>query len=477
MAPSFKSNSGGNNTEKASPSDGDDFNARRSSRVAAGRYEADNDNWTEALAVCEIPIKPGYGDKPASSSSSNDKKNGGGGGILRKFKSSISNSSDSKDEELQSPIEADIAAASQRLTLRPYFQSQNTGQRVWDEPPSGASNIIYATPEARKMAQAQLEEMRSTYAEAAVQRRQEREEKKELKRTLKQSKKLLGESSTGGSSSSKLAAAIPKVFKRGSSNSSEPSSPRMSLLGKKQSSNNVRVKGTLVLSDESGRKGIPKSILEESKALAGVTKSPRTVPTRTSTYEKQMQQAMLMSMQTSKEIGGGSVMGVGDRKPRTTSSSHHVNEMSQHQPLPSSEVDPTTLGIEEQIAMATALSLSENYRRQGSNGSNTKQRSKSTENKKINKSYRKQKSSDRQVAALEKTMQKIKSQKGYIASPVTSPRNHSSSSQQKNPNYAEKPSEFGDDGGGKLPAKVDTKKDGLGERGCSWELDSPRDIS
>jgi len=355
------------------------------------------------------------------------------------------------------------------------------GQRVWDEPPSGASNIIYATPEARKMAQAQLEEMRSTYAEAAVQRRQEREEKKELKRTLKESKKLLAESGTGGSSSSssKLAAAIPKVFKRGSSNSSEPSSPRMSLLGKKQSSNNVRVKGTLVLSDEGGRSGIPKSILEESKALAGVTKSPRTVPTRTSTYEKQMQQAMLMSMQTSKEIGGGSVMGVGDHKPRTTSS--HVNEMSQHQPLPTLEVDPTTLGIEEQIAMATALSLSENYRRQGSNGSssNTKQRSKSTENKKINKSYRKQKSSDRQVAALEKTMQKIKSQKGYIASPVTSPRNHSSSSQQTNPNYAEK---FGDDGGGKLPAKVDTKKDGdnFVERGCSWELDwnsSPRDIS
>ena len=157
------------------------------------------------------------------------------------------------------------------------------------------------------MAQAQLEEMRSTYAEAAVQRRQEREEKKELKRTLKESKKLLGESSTGGSSSSsKLAAAIPKVFKRGSSNSSEPSSPRMSLLGKKQSSNNVRVKGTLVLSDEGGRSGIPKSILEESKALAGVSKSPRRVPTRTSTYEKQMQQAMLMSMQTSKEIGGGS---------------------------------------------------------------------------------------------------------------------------------------------------------------------------
>ena len=327
------------------------------------------------------------------------------------------------------------------------------------------------------MVQAQLEEMRSTYAEAAVQRRQEREEKKELKRTLKESKKLLGESSTGGSSgSSKLAAAIPKVFKRGSSNSSEPSSPRMSLLGKKQSSNNVRVKGTLVLSDEGGRSGIPKSILEESKALAGVSKSPRTVPTRTSTYEKQMQQAMLMSMQTSKEIGGGSVMGVGDHKPRTS---------RQHESLPTSEVDPTTLGIEEQIAMATALSLSENYRRQSSNGSsnNTKQRSKSTENKKINKSYRKQKSSDRQVAALEKTMQKIKSQKGYVASPVTSPRNHSSSSQQTNPNYAYEPSELSDDGGGKLPAKVDTTKtdgDNFGERGCSWELDwnsSPRDIS
>ena len=129
MAPFKKSisNSGGNSNTKASSSDGDDFNARRSSRVAAGRYEADNDNWTEALAVCEIPIKPGYGDKPSSSSNSSDNKKNGG--ILRKFKSSISNSGD-KDEELQSPIEADIAAASQRLTLRPYFQSQNTGKFI-----------------------------------------------------------------------------------------------------------------------------------------------------------------------------------------------------------------------------------------------------------------------------------------------------------------------------------------------------------
>jgi len=102
------------------------------------------------LAVCEIPIKPGYGDIGSSPKSSGGK----GGGLLRKFKSKNNVTTDKEYEtEFQTPEEKDIADASQRLQLRPYFQSRNTGKRAWDEPPSGASNIIYATPEARKMAQ------------------------------------------------------------------------------------------------------------------------------------------------------------------------------------------------------------------------------------------------------------------------------------------------------------------------------------
>jgi hypothetical protein len=45
---------------------------------------------------------------------------------------------------------------SDELQLRSYFQSQQTGQRTWDEPPSGASSIVYASEEARKMAMLQM---------------------------------------------------------------------------------------------------------------------------------------------------------------------------------------------------------------------------------------------------------------------------------------------------------------------------------
>ena len=150
MVPFKKSASGSPDGEKSEAGAAtDDFNARRSSRAALKKYEPDNDNWIEALAVCEIPIKPGYGDNRSSPKSS-----GGKGGLLRKFKSKNNVTTDKESEaELQSPENTDIADASQRLQLRPYFQSRNTGKRVWDEPPSGASNIIYATPEARKMAQ------------------------------------------------------------------------------------------------------------------------------------------------------------------------------------------------------------------------------------------------------------------------------------------------------------------------------------
>ena len=206
------------------------------------------------------------------------------------------------------------------------------------------------------MAQAQLEEMKSTYAHAAVRRRQEREEGKAMKAAL-------GESKPSSGGSGKL---IPKVFKR-SSSASAAEDQSSSLLGNHSKSGSRRIKGTLVLSDEGGRRGIPKSVIQESKELAGVMESKNS-------YEEDLQKAMLMSM----GIGGGSVMGVGDNKPRSRSSSK-----SPHMSATSSTANGLTREEEEQLAMATALSLSEQEARQ----SRSTRRSKSS-------SYRRGESKD-----------------------------------------------------------------------------------
>eukprot|EP00571_Detonula_confervacea_P009918 CAMPEP_0172303506 /NCGR_PEP_ID=MMETSP1058-20130122/5041_1 /TAXON_ID=83371 /ORGANISM="Detonula confervacea, Strain CCMP 353" /LENGTH=490 /DNA_ID=CAMNT_0013014349 /DNA_START=55 /DNA_END=1524 /DNA_ORIENTATION=- len=449
----------------------DDFSARRSSRVAAGRYTADNDTWVEALAVCEIPIKAGYGDKPSSnnggSSASGGASKKNGGGLFRKFKSKNSNSNSFNEKEDDannsnnnnnsgSAGEADVAAASQRLTLRPYFQSQNTTQRVWDEPPSGASNICYATPEARKMAEAQLEEMRSTYAHAAVQRRQEREEKKEMK------KAAALETSKGGSGG-KLSV-LPKVFKRSSSSTAATSSAAdasqsSALLGSNKHSSKhckkTRIKGSLFLSDEGGRGGIPKSILEESKESARAT--------RKSSYEEDLQRAMLMSM----ELGGGSVMGVGDNKHRSSCKSALGGGGTS---TTSAATSGLTREEEEQLAMATALSLSEQEARQG----RSTRRSKSS-------SYRRGESDDSEQSGK----QRSRSQHDYLP-PHMGKYNHSSSSSANHNNYANMTSNLNDfdddfDGGGKMPARPKNNEtstndnnnnhesNDFGDRGSSWE--------
>ena len=41
--------------------------------------------------------------------------------------------------------------------VRSYFYSQNTGRREWDEPPSGASSVRYASREARALAEVQAD--------------------------------------------------------------------------------------------------------------------------------------------------------------------------------------------------------------------------------------------------------------------------------------------------------------------------------
>lgn len=49
-----------------------------------------------------------------------------------------------------------------KLLIRSYFRNERTGDRLWDEAPSGASKINYATAEMRRMAQAQMDELQLT---------------------------------------------------------------------------------------------------------------------------------------------------------------------------------------------------------------------------------------------------------------------------------------------------------------------------
>mmetsp|Transcript_16446 Transcript_16446/g.39357 ORF Transcript_16446/g.39357 Transcript_16446/m.39357 type:complete len:487 (+) Transcript_16446:133-1593(+) len=434
----------------------EDYSARRSARVDPKRYTADNDSWVEALAVCEAPVKPG--DKPSQGGdASSSKKNGGG--LFRKFKSNngsnqkIADDAAARNDGAKKPtgdVDADVAASSQRLTLRPYFQSRNTGQRVWDEPPSGASEILYATSEARRMAHAQLEEMRSTYAHAAAARRREREEKKAEEEAASKKKP----DNSGGVN--KLAGLVPKkVFGKRSSAASASvavdaqQSQSSSLLGHEQRNSSSNA-------DEGGnRGGIPESILRESKKSARANQK--------SAYEADLQKAMLMSM----ELGGGSVMGVGDN----ASGDYRGDVPLQRHPpggvVDSASVSGMTRDEEEQLAMATALSLSEQETRQG----------RSTARSKTSSSYGRNMSDSDDGGGNAGYLPLSDSIEGL----PSKPRKSSSSSRTKNSSiYADatsnmKPrlSDFEDDfdGGGKMPAQNQKRgvPDDFGNRGASWE--------
>jgi len=342
-----------------SPTSVDEYTSRRSSRVAADRYVADEDNWVEALAVCEATA-PTVEKKKTKSSA---------GGLFRKFKSSTSSTSSSAqntvkddtiidsrpggDDDDDDDDDDDIAAASQRLTIRPYFQSQRTGQRVWDEPPSGASTIVYATPEARRMAHAQLEEMRSSFAREALIRRQERAERdKSVASSLgrrRQQQSLFRNADGGLVGRLSKSLPIPKAFRLSTSSTSATEND----VDVNQSSSSLLGNDSHFTTTRSSRgrdrrlsDSVPKSILDESKELAGIS--------RKEAYEADLQAAMLMSM----GIGGGSVMGVGDHthgNRSSSKSSHNINTS----PTTANNRSGLTRAEEEQLAMAMALSLSE----------------------------------------------------------------------------------------------------------------------
>lgn len=106
----------------------DVFDARPTHRLGKNQnaiIEADGDTWQELLAVCDV------GGTDVSSSPSS----------TRNSNSNSNNNSNSN------------------LVIRSYFENRRSGKRVWDEPPSGASNVIAATDEMRKMATLQLNEL------------------------------------------------------------------------------------------------------------------------------------------------------------------------------------------------------------------------------------------------------------------------------------------------------------------------------
>ena len=100
---------------------------------------ADGDTWQEYLAVS---VKP----EPAKAP-----KRGGPLSIFGK-----KNKNKQKSESTSTKSNGND---SKNLIIRSYYQNKRTKKKVWDEPPSGASKIIPASEEMRRMAEFQLGEL------------------------------------------------------------------------------------------------------------------------------------------------------------------------------------------------------------------------------------------------------------------------------------------------------------------------------
>lgn len=105
----------------------DVFSAKRSGKIST-KMEADNDTWVENLTVVEI-LAPNR---------ASDKRRNADIDVLN------------------------LTEDGYRFQIRSFFESYLSGSRVWDEPPSGASNIKYASVEARQMAETQIKDLRVT---------------------------------------------------------------------------------------------------------------------------------------------------------------------------------------------------------------------------------------------------------------------------------------------------------------------------
>jgi len=66
-----------------------------------------------------------------------------------------------------------------RLFIRSYFRNPTTHDRVWDEPPSGASGVDFATPAMRKYAEEQMKELQFTLDLIPPDQQQQQQEKQQ----------------------------------------------------------------------------------------------------------------------------------------------------------------------------------------------------------------------------------------------------------------------------------------------------------
>ena len=84
-----------------------EYKPQPSTRISTSNISCDNDTWTEYLTIVEVPR--------------NDKRR--------------------NTFELQ---------------IRSFFESNATGEKVWGEPPTGATHVLWATEEMKKMAHEQM---------------------------------------------------------------------------------------------------------------------------------------------------------------------------------------------------------------------------------------------------------------------------------------------------------------------------------
>lgn len=99
--------------------------------------QADGDTWQEYLAVSE---------KINRAASKKSKRSGGLSSLFGRKKK--------EDTKSESNIDGNST-----LVIRSYFENTRTGEKIWDEPPSGASDILPASEEMRRMAELQLNEV------------------------------------------------------------------------------------------------------------------------------------------------------------------------------------------------------------------------------------------------------------------------------------------------------------------------------
>jgi hypothetical protein len=73
-----------------------------------------------------------------------------------------------------------------QLEIRSFFESTTTKEKVWDEPPSGAVNIVWASDEAKEMAAAQILDLQIVKGEDTIKTKDDQtDEKKKKKFSLK----------------------------------------------------------------------------------------------------------------------------------------------------------------------------------------------------------------------------------------------------------------------------------------------------